>query len=191
MTEKREADLLTSVFCKALEKVGGVAVPCGTQEQMASYLASTVRGPLLLPPAPSLRPLDLATRLRAAGIEVVDQEFRRHAPAAGAGLTGANFAIAATGTVVLESTDEALRLATTLPPVHFVLLDPRKIVADSAAAVPLLRRFHERLPQAFLAYITGPSRTADIERVLTIGVHGPKELHVLLCEGLSEDFMES
>jgi L-lactate dehydrogenase complex protein LldG len=122
---------------------------------------------------------------------VVDRDFRRHAAAASAGLTGANFAIAATGTVVLESTDEALRLATTLPPVHFVLLDPRKIVADSTAAVPLLRRFHERLPQAFLAYITGPSRTADIERVLTIGVHGPKELHVLLCEGMSDDFMES
>ena len=68
--------------------------------------------------------------------------------------------------MVLDSTAEPLRLATTLPLRHFVLLDPAKIVADSSAAVPLLRRLHDLRPRAFLAYITGPSRTADIERVL-------------------------
>src|SRR5690606_27604636 len=97
--------------------------------------------------------------------------------AAAAGVTGANFALADTGSVVLESTDEAIRLATTLPERHFVLLDPRKILPDGLAAAPILRRFHQHSERNFLAYITGPSRTADIERVLTIGVHGPRELH--------------
>ena len=95
-----------------------------------------------------------------------------------------------TGTVVLESTDETVRITTTLPEKHFVLLDPRKILATADEAVPLLNDFHQQLPQAYLAYITGPSRTADIERVLTIGVHGPAELHILLLEGVSEDLME-
>lgn len=174
-------------FRAALEKVGGVAVPCASPEEVVDYLAGRVQGTLLLPPCPGLLSPDLAARLRTAGVTVADSDFRLHAPHAGAGLTGADFAIAATGTVVLESTAEAVRLASTLPPVHFVLLDPRRIVADSTAVVPLLRRFHERLPQAYLAYITGPSRTADIERVLTIGVHGPKELHVLLCEGGADE----
>ena len=103
---------------------------------------------------------------------------------------GANFGFAATGTVVLESTDEAIRLATTLPEKHFVLLDLGKILENQDAAIPLVRTFHQQLPQAYLAYITGPSRTADIERVLTIGVHGPAELHILLLAGLSDDLME-
>jgi L-lactate dehydrogenase complex protein LldG len=184
-------DALTEKFKTALEKVGGVVTSCATPDEAVAELAARIRGPLLLPASPTLQRLALADRLRAAGAEVIERDFRVRAPAAAAGLTGANFAIAATGTLVLESTAEPVRLATTLPPVHFVILDPRKIVADSSAAVPLLRRFHERLPRAYLAYLTGPSRTADIERVLTIGVHGPKELHVLLLEGVSEDFLES
>lgn len=184
-------DSLKTMFCAAARKVGAVVEEFADRAAATTYVAGHAGGPLLLPPCPSLQRHDFATRLRSGGAEVIDSDFRAHAPAVAAGVTGANFAIAATGTVVLESTAEALRLATTLPERHFVLLDPAKIVADSTAAVPLLRRFHQELPQAFLAYLTGPSRTADIERVLTIGVHGPKELHVLLVPGLSADVLES
>jgi L-lactate dehydrogenase complex protein LldG len=182
---------MQTTFVAAAEKVGAVVRACAAPEQVVDYLAERVQGALLLPPSPSLQRIDLASRLRQVGVAVIDSDFRSRAPAAAAGLTGANFAIAATGTLVLESTAEPVRLATTLPERHFVLLDPRKLVADSAAAVPLLRRLHQQLPQAFLAYITGPSRTADIERVLTIGVHGPRELHILLYEGVSDDLLES
>ncbi len=179
------------LFAAAARKVGAVVEVMADVAAAAAYIATHAGGALLCPSCPSLQRAGLPGQLRRAGVNVVDQELRRLAAGATAGLTGANFAIAATGTLVLESTAEEIRLASTLPEVHFILLDPRKIVADSAAAVPLLRQLHGQLPQAYLAYITGPSRTADIERVLTIGVHGPKELHVLLCAGLSDDVLES
>jgi L-lactate dehydrogenase complex protein LldG len=178
-------------FAAAARKVGAEVCETAGVEDAVAYIAAQAGGALVCPEFPSGERCGLAARLRAAGIEVIDAAFRDRAAHAAAGLSGANFAIAATGTVVLESTAEPVRLATTLPVRHFVLVDPAKIVPDSQAAVPILRRLHEQLPQAYLAYITGPSRTADIERVLTIGVHGPKELHILLCDGVSEDLLES
>ena len=177
-------------FVIAARTVGADVQVLSNLEDLVTYIGQRVDGSLLLSPCPSLGRTALSAMLKAAGVDVVEEEFRAHGASAAAGLTGANFGIAATGTVVLESTEEAVRIATTLPEKHFVLLDPRKILATADEAVPLLGDFHKQLPQAYLAYISGPSRTADIERVLTIGVHGPAELHILLLEGLSEDLME-
>ena len=177
-------------FINAARNVGADVQSLANLEELVSYVNDRIDGSLMLPPCPSLVRSGVSAKLKAAGLDVLEQDFRSRGAAAAAGLTGANFGIAATGTIVLESTDEAVRLATTLPEKHFVALDPRKILPTADEAVPLLNDFHKQLPQAYLAYITGPSRTADIERVLTIGVHGPAELHILLLEGLSEDLME-
>jgi L-lactate dehydrogenase complex protein LldG len=181
---------LVDQFVFAARNVGADVQQINDLDEAASYIHERVDGPLLLAPCASLARTGIAKTLETAAVEIVAEDFRQHGASAIAGLTGANFGIAATGTVVLESTAEAVRIATTLPEKHFVLLDPRKILATADEAVPLLDNFHKQLPQAYLAYITGPSRTADIERVLTIGVHGPAELHILLVEGLSEDLME-
>ncbi len=177
-------------FMEALDKVGGQAVEVASLPDAVAYIAGRISGKVLLPAQPSLDRVGLGKELAAAGVQVIRSDWREQASAAEAGVTGANFALAGTGTLVLDSTDEALRLTTTLPEWHFALLDPGKIIADSMAAVPYLRGFHDRFPRNYLAYITGPSRTADIERVLTIGAHGPRHLHVLVMPGLSEDFYE-
>jgi L-lactate dehydrogenase complex protein LldG len=177
-------------FSEALIKVGGQVAEVANIGEAAAYITAHVTGAVLLPPQPSLQRAGLAAALEADGVAVVKNSWREHGPTANAGVTGVNFALADTGTLVLDSTSEAIRLATTLPERHFALLDPDKILPDSLTAVPYLRGFHERASRNYLAYITGPSRTADIERVLTIGVHGPRELHVLLIPGLSTDFYE-
>lgn len=100
---------------------------------------------------------------------------RERAAMAKAGITEAECAIAATGTLFGDATSAAVRLASTLPPVHIALVPVdglRESLADALAG------FDPRRAR-YLAAITGPSRTADIERVLTIGVHGPVRLIIV------------
>jgi len=186
---ERVMELKTN-FVSAAEAVGGQVVDCKSLKQALEYLVDKVDGPLLCPAFASGQRIKLAEKLAKAGLKPVTEDFRTHAPSARAGITGVNFAMADTGTLVLESTDEAIRLTTTLPEIQFALLDPEKILADSLEAVGPLRQLHKRDPHNYIAYITGPSRTADIERVLTIGVHGPKQLHILLVPNLSSDPLE-
>lgn len=91
--------------------------------------------------------------------------------------------IAATGTLLLDLKDPAERGATGLVPIHIVFLRSATIVSDLAAIKEELATLLGGDGPAYFSLTTGPSRTADIERVLTIGVHGPKELHVLILEG--------
>ena len=177
-------------FVITADQVGAQVQTFADPPAAAAYIATHAGGPCLPPLGASLERAGFAAALQHSGVALTSGIDRASAVGAAAAVTGANFALAATGTVVLESTAELVRLATTLPERHFVLLDPAKILADDLAAVPHLREFHRRQPRNYLAYITGPSRTADIERVLTIGVHGPRELHILLLPGLSADCME-
>lgn len=179
-----------NIFINAAQNVGTKVLKVKNLDAACRYIADQAAGTVLLPHQESLERVGLPAALKQQA-EILTSFDRNQAEQAAAGVTGANFAIAETGSIALESTDETVRLATTLPTRHFVLLDPGKIVTDGQAAIPHLRKLHDKSPQTFIAYITGPSRTADIERVLTIGVHGPKELHILLLENLSDDFLES
>lgn len=181
---------LVDQFSETAAAVGAEVISVSSVVEAAEFIAGKIEGSLLLPIFASGRRTQLKVALKKVGCRLVTDDFRAKAEQAEAGVTGVNFAIADTGSLVLESTAEDIRLVTTLPPKQFALLDPQKIVADGLEAVAPLRRLHERDAHNYIAYITGPSRTADIERVLTIGVHGPKELFILLVPGLSSDFLE-
>ena len=94
-----------------------------------------------------------------------------------AGVTTAQWGIADTGTLVLESAREQSRLLSLVPPIHVALLSTR-CICDS------LREALGRVSVAShaITFITGPSRTSDIELTLVVGVHGPQTVHVLLME---------
>jgi len=94
------------------------------------------------------------------------------------GITTAQAAIAETGTLVLDSAHERNRLVSLVPPVHIAIVSASKICETVGDALTLLRKENEISPA--VTFITGPSRTADIELTLTVGVHGPQELHVIV-----------
>ena len=96
------------------------------------------------------------------------------------GITNAQAAIAETGTLVLDSSCERNRLVSVVPPVHIAIVAASRIYATLADVLAMLQRDKEVSPA--ITFITGPSRTADIELTLTIGVHGPKELYVIIDE---------
>ena len=101
----------------------------------------------------------------------------------GVGVVRAAKGIAQTGTCIVVADDEKLRLETMLPEVSVVLLNRADILPDLPSAAPFLRAEQTQGRASYISFITGPSRTADIERVSAIGVHGPLDLHIILLEG--------
>ena len=99
-----------------------------------------------------------------------------------AGITGAQWAIAETGTLVLESDSERHRLASLVPPLHIVLVDSKTIVHTLGEVLRRLAGYGRDQISRTVTFITGPSRTSDIELTLAIGVHGPARLNVIVIE---------
>ena len=95
-------------------------------------------------------------------------------------LTSCLCGIAETGTLVLLSSPTSPTLLNFLPEVHIVLLSTQHIVAAYEDAWDLVRQ-QDALPRT-VNFITGPSRTADIEQKMLMGIHGPKKLHIILYE---------
>ena len=127
--------------------------------------------------------------LEETGLDVVTPAAGRVAAAqAGIGVTWADWAIAETGTLVQLAGRGRARSTSLLPPVHVALVRPERVLARRSELIAVLREGKPaaRLPSQ-VVLITGPSRTGDIENDLTIGVHGPGEVHVLILapEGAS------
>ena len=97
------------------------------------------------------------------------------------GITTAQAAIADTGTLVLDSARERNRLISLVPPVHIAIVDASSIFLTLAEALAFIYQNGNISPA--VTFITGPSRTADIELTLAIGVHGPQELYVIVNQG--------
>lgn len=119
---------------------------------------------------------ELRVTLEAVGVEVVDHELTA-ASEADLGVTSAVAGVAATGSVVVSSATASGRGAAVLPLVHLCLLPIERL---RPAMLDSLREVTSAGLPSNLTFITGPSRTGDIELILTVGVHGPVAVHVLV-----------
>ena len=138
--------------------------------------------------------LDLELSLGEAGViagvaarhDALDETGLRHALSqADMCVTGSDWAIAETGSVVVQPRTGLSRLVSLTPQVHAALVRPADIVPDLDAFFQIQRGLHQqgRWPP-YTNLITGPSRTADIEQTIVIGVHGPREVHMVILEWL-------
>ena len=147
--------------------------------------------------SPAALGADLTEGLRGEGIEAVAtpdgragtaeaQRLREIHAAAGIGLTGADLAIAETGTLVLQSGRGRPRSTSLLPEYHIAVFDRRALVETLEQAGVILEAWHadpaREASGGAITFITGPSRTADIELTLTRGVHGPREVHAIFIQ---------
>lgn len=117
--------------------------------------------------------------LAELGVAVSDYS-REAALGADLGVTSAVFGIAATGSVVQDSSATGGRAVSLLPRVHLCVLPAERLVATPG---DVLRSLGARTLPSNLVFITGPSRSGDIEQIITMGVHGPTSVHIALIEG--------
>jgi L-lactate dehydrogenase complex protein LldG len=107
-----------------------------------------------------------------------EPELREVCSTAEVGITGADYALADTGSLVMLSSAEEARMISLLPPVHIAIVEKSKLLTGLDELFTVLP--DPNAGTSSMVLITGPSRTADIEQILVRGVHGPGEIHVVL-----------
>ena len=184
-------------FEREFERVGGVLhrvvstreVPALigmlARERQASSVIAWHPGALGFDPGPGLAAETLVCHAMPDPVpdEAERQRLRETIAAAPLGLTGVDLALAETGTLILRSGPGRPRSTSLLPACHVAVFDRTALVESLAQVGVFLEAWHaDEAPGAGINFITGPSRTADIELTLTRGVHGPKEVHAIFVE---------
>lgn len=182
---RRQFDDLAQRFTASLTAGHGEVQRAGSLDEALDILGHVLAGlgaqQVAVNAEPPLDAFDPAARWpdirwRVAGQDVDD--LRTFCAAADAGITGVDAALAETGTIVVSSGPGKSRLVPLLPPVHIALAPASRLTSDlftwtaaRGGAMP-----------SSLTLISGPSKTADIEQTMAIGVHGPKRLIVILYQ---------
>jgi L-lactate dehydrogenase complex protein LldG len=176
-SELKEENNLIQRFAKELVALDGYFTLC-TSEKLAQLVFDELQNlgiSSILSWEKEQLPNGLIDSLRSKGI-IVSEEFNEDVKA---GISGAHGAIAETGTIVLASGQGRAQFVSLIPEIHFAVLRASDILQDISQAL----RLPEVRQASATSLISGPSRTADIEMTLTLGVHGPRRVHVFCLEG--------
>lgn len=173
-------DYEIELFLNEIKKLSGVGQqisPVGISDALKSLVVEQNIRKATVWNTPHLRQLQITNILSSLGVEIVSPNTDKHQIAqCDLGITEADFLLPETGTLVLRSSFEKPRAVSLVPRVHLAIIRPEMLRAD------MHQVFAEAKGDRYLVFITGPSRTADIELTVTLGVHGPKNLYVWMIK---------
>lgn len=165
-----------SCFKTELEAISGQCIVCNNEQELVQQLNDVLSAKGL--PVLFCRDKAITEFLKKNDISTteLDADFETME----AGITGCEFLIARTGSLLVTSAGDSGRQMNVFPPVHIVLAKSDQLLDYPENALDAVRgKYADNLPST-ITTITGPSRTADIEKTLVLGAHGPKELIVFL-----------
>jgi len=174
-----DSEVRTAQFCRAVESLAGKTYCAASKADACAYVSSILKNRAAI--------ASNAHFLRECGIAALSgvqtglhskEDLRRECAAADLGITSADYALADTGTLVLLSSAEEARMISLLPPMHLAVISRDRILTGLDEPFTLLP--HPDQKASSMVFITGPSRTADIEQILICGVHGPGEIHIVI-----------
>lgn len=188
---RRHFEGLADRFEAALTAVYGQVLRAGSRDealaQVDTVLAELGAKKVVANAEPPLVDLDLPGRWPDIQWHIVGKSqgsLRDFCAMADLGLSGAEVALAETGSIVVSSGPGKSRLATLLPPVHLALVPTSRLTTDIFTWTAARKGDHKGTPlPANVVLISGPSKTADIEQTMAVGVHGPKRFIVVLYDG--------
>lgn len=166
-------------FAESFQRVGGEFYYCESLPHLAMQIAGfqqrqQVGAPYVWEPA-------MQALLRAAGVAFLADEVN-FIEQADLGLTSCEALVARTGSVLVSAATASGRRLSIYPDQHLVLARPSQVVAEIGEALRVVQaRYGRRLP-SMVSLTSGPSRTADIEKTLVLGAHGPRRLALFLLE---------
>jgi len=186
---REEFERVAGVFHRApsLDAVPAI-IAAIARERGARRVVSWDPAALGFDPAPALARDGLTVAVARSGQEDEKSRERHREEAAQAelGVTGADFVLAETGTLILLSGSGRPRSTSLLPDAHVAVFGRERLLETLEQVGVVLEALHvdpdRAMSGAMITFITGPSRTADIELTLTRGVHGPKEVHAVFVE---------
>lgn len=165
-------------FVNELEAVSGQIIICENQSNVYTKLKAFIQKHKL--PTLFSRDISITRNLEINSIPFTNDETEFEKIQAG--ITACEFLVARTGSVLISSASPSGRQMNVFPPIHIVIASVSQLVNyPEDALVAIQNKYNNNLP-SIISTITGPSRTADIEKTLVLGAHGPKEFIVFLAK---------
>jgi L-lactate dehydrogenase complex protein LldG len=164
-------------FAEQFTKLQGRFIYCINQQELAFQLSSLVKK------MDWQKVYCLENELiKVAGPQLLDRIVKTDLANCDVSITGCECLVARTGSIVMSSAQRSGRTTSVYAPIHICIAYSNQLVYDVKDALQLVKDKYNNVIPSLITFATGPSRTADIEKTLVVGVHGPKEVYLFLVE---------